>query len=39
MKEKLPLVINDAKEISVKATELSIKLQEMTENIVVQGNT
>ena len=39
MKEKLPLVINDAKEISVKATELSIKLQEMTENIVVQGNS
>jgi NAD(P) transhydrogenase subunit alpha len=39
MKEKLPLVINDAKEISAKATELSIKLQEMTENIVIQGNS
>jgi NAD(P) transhydrogenase subunit alpha len=39
MKEKLPLAINDAKEISAKATELSIKLQEMAENIAVQGNS
>ena len=39
MKEKLPLAINEAKEISVKATELSIKLEEMAENIAVQGNS
>ena len=38
MKEKLPLAINEAKEISVKVTELSLKLQEMSEDIIVQGS-
>ena len=38
MKEKFPLAINEAKEISVKATELSLKLQEMSEDIIVQGS-
>jgi NAD(P) transhydrogenase subunit alpha len=37
MKEKLPLAINEAKEISVKATELSLKLQEMSEDIIIKG--